>query len=123
MEPNAGIIVRVLKRLKTAVGYHELGMNRHALRCLDSLASLGKIGPFDLVADVLRDQFANHHGNLVSAAKALEIVACMLPTTARNAVQLTLAACYGSSDSGRAAANNRGRARGAKLAEQPKPAY
>ena len=37
MESNAGMIVRVLKRLKAAVGYHELGMTRHALRCLDSL--------------------------------------------------------------------------------------
>ena len=42
----------VLKRLKAAVGYHELGMTQHALRCLDSLASLGEIGPFGLVTDV-----------------------------------------------------------------------
>ena len=31
----------------------------------------------------------------VSAAKALEVVACMLPTPARQAIELTLAACYG----------------------------
>src|SRR5208283_2300127 len=39
MKSNAGTIVRVLKRLKAAVGYQELGMTKHALRCLDSLES------------------------------------------------------------------------------------
>ena len=46
MESNASKILRLLKRLKAAVGYHELGMTQHALRCLDSLASLGEIGHF-----------------------------------------------------------------------------
>ncbi len=80
MEANAIKTVRVLKRLKTAIGYHELGMKQHALRCLDSLAALGKIGPFGLVADVLRDEFTNDRQ--VSAEKALDIVACMLPAPA-----------------------------------------
>ena len=49
MDSNAGMIVRVTKRLKAAVGYHELGMRQHALRCLDSLDLLGEIGPFGVV--------------------------------------------------------------------------
>ncbi len=73
MKTNAGMIVRVLKRLRAAVGYHELGMTQHALCCLDSLPSLGKIGPFGLVAEVMRDEFVTHPANHVSAAKALEI--------------------------------------------------
>ena len=40
MKSEATTIVRVLKRLKAAVGYQELGMTQHAVRCLDSLASL-----------------------------------------------------------------------------------
>jgi len=60
MESTAGMIVRVLKRLKTAVGYHELGMTLQALRCLDSLASPGKIGPFRPVQAVLRDEFLSN---------------------------------------------------------------
>jgi hypothetical protein len=44
------MIVRVLKRLKAAIGYHELGMTQHALRCLDSLDLLGKI---DTLASLL----------------------------------------------------------------------
>ena len=39
MEANAIKTVRVLKRLKAAVGYHELGMKQHALQCLDGLAA------------------------------------------------------------------------------------
>ena len=119
MEPNAGIIVRVLKRLKAAVGYHELGMTQHALRCLDSVASLGKIGPFGLVTDVLRTELV---ANRVSADKALEIVACMLPTPARHAIQLTLAACYGPVNDRSMAANSRASARGAKPEHRPNPA-
>ena len=106
MESNAGMIVRVLKRLKAAVGYHELGMTQHALRCLDSLTPLGTIGPFGLVTEVLRGEFVEHPENHVSAAKALETIACMLPTPARNAIRMTLAACYGQgNDAGRSANN------------------
>ena len=119
MEPNAIKTVRVLKRLKAAIGYHELGMTQHALRSLDSLAPLGKIGPFSLVADVLRDEFSSDRH--VSAEKALDIVACMLPTPARRAVQMTLAACYGSEDSQRSA-NYVAVVRGAAPAAEPKPA-
>jgi hypothetical protein len=119
MEPNAIKTVRVLKRLKAAVGYHELGMTQHALRCLDGLAPLGQIGPFGLVADVLRDEFSNVRH--MSAEKALDMVACMLPTHARRAVQLTLAVCYGSEDN-RRSANDRAVFRGAAPAAEPKPA-
>ena len=122
MEPNAGKIVQVLKRLKTAVGYHELGMTKHALGCLDSLVSLGKIGPFGLVADVLRGEFVKHAENHVSAAKALEIVACMLPTPASHAVQMTLDACYGQPSDNSRAANIVACSRGVKPESQPKPA-
>ena len=121
MKPAEGTMVRKLKRLKTAVGYHELGMTRHALRCLDSLAQLGRIGPFTLVADVLRDEFVQKRENSASAAKALEIVACMLPTAGRHAVQLTLATCYGQSGDTARSVNTAAIARGAKSA-QPKPA-
>ena len=122
MESNAGMIVRVLKRLKAAVGYHELGMTHHALRCLDSLESLGKIGPFGLVQEVLRDEFVKDRDNHISAAKALEVVACMLPTPARHAIRMTLDACYGPiGDVGRTA-NSVARARGAKPDVKPKPA-
>jgi hypothetical protein len=119
--PNAEMTVRVLKRLKAAVGYHELGMTRHALRCLDSLTELGKIGPFGLVVEVIRGEFLRGPEKHLPAAKALEIVACMLPTPGRHAVEMTLAVCYGPGDTGRAA-NNRAVARGVKLAGQPKPA-
>ena len=91
MDSNEAMIVRVLKRLRAAVGYHELGMTRHALLCLDSLASLEKIGPFALVADVLRGEFVWHQENHFSAAKALETVACMMPMSVRNAIQCSFA--------------------------------
>ena len=120
METNTSMILRVLKRLKTAVGYHELGMTQHALRSLDSLASLGRIGPFALVAEVLRGEFLGNRENQI--AKALETVACMLPTPARNAIEMTLAACYGQVNGVGRAANSVARARGAKPEGQPKSA-
>jgi len=122
MESNASVIVRVLKRLKTAVGYHELGMTQHALRCLDSLVSLGKIGPFGLVQEVLRAEITRNREDHVSAAKALEVVACMLPTPARQAIELTLAACYGQVNGVGRTANSVARARGAMPEGQQKPA-
>ena len=73
-------------------------MTQHAVRCLDGLASLGKIGPFGLVADVLRGEFTRNREDHIPAAKALGIVACMLPPPARHAVEMTLAACYGQLD-------------------------
>ena len=120
MKSNTTTMVRVLKRLKAAAGYHELGMTQHAVKCLDSLGSLGKIGPFGLVADVLRGEFIRNRGDHIPAAKALGIVECMLPTPAGHAVRLTLAACYGQLDMGRAA--NVARARGAVPEDHPKPA-
>jgi len=122
MESNAGMIVRVLKRLKTAVGYQELGMTQHALRCLDSLASLGKIGPFGLVQEVLRGEFIKNRETDISAAKALEVVACMLPTPARQAIKMTLAACYGQASGQGRGANSVACARGAKPERRPNPA-
>jgi hypothetical protein len=120
MERNTDIILRVLKRLKTAVGYQELGMTRHAMRCLDGLAELGKIGPFGLVADVLRDEFAKNRESYFPAAHALEMVACMLPSPARHAVEMTLHACYGQASEAARSANIAAGARGVK-APQPKP--
>ena len=119
MESNAGMIVRVLKRLKAAVGYHELGMTQHALRCLDSVVSLGKIGPFALVEEVLRGEFIKDRENCISAAKALEAAACMLPMPARHAIEMTLVASYRQGNDVGRAANNVARARGAKTEGQP----
>ena len=122
MESNAGKIVRVLKRLKAAVGYHELGMTEHALRCLDSLRSMGGIGPFGLVVEVLRDEFVKHAESHVSAAKALETVACMLPTPASHAMQMTLAACYGQTEDAGRIASIKALARGVKPEGKTEPA-
>jgi hypothetical protein len=105
MESKTITTVRVLKRLRAAVGYYELGMIGHALRCVDSLADFGGIGFFGLVADVLRDEFAK--GGKTSTANALEIVACMLPAPGRRAVRMTLAACYGPENAGGSAREGR----------------
>ena len=122
MESDANMIVRVLKRLRAAVGYHELGMTQHALRCLDSLAPLGQIGPFGLVQEVLRSEFVKDKEQHPSAATALEMAARTLPTPARNAIELTLAACYGQGNDAGRTANGAAPARGAKLKGQSKPA-
>jgi hypothetical protein len=111
MMTNAEMTVRVLKRLKAAVGYHELGMTRHALRCLDSLTELGKIGPFGLVVEVMRGEFLRGPEKHLPAAKALETVACMLTASGRHAVVMTLAVCYGPGDTRTATTPTRNRPR------------
>jgi hypothetical protein len=113
MERNTILIGRILKRLKAAVGYHELGMTQHALRSLDGLSSLGEIRQFEPVIGVLRHEIVKNRENPLSAMSALEAVASLLPKSANDATTLTLAACYGLSDSGRSA-NNAAFARGAQ---------
>ena len=122
MESDASMIVRVLKRLRAAVGYHELGMTQHALRCLDSLSPLGQIGSFGLVQEILRSEFVKDKEQHPSAAEALEMVARTLPTAAKYAVAMTLVACYGQGNDAGLAADDMARARGAKLKGQSKPA-
>jgi hypothetical protein len=100
MKTNPITISRLLRKLRTAVGYHELGMTVQALTCLDSVS--GKIGPFSLVIDVLRAEFLAVESRQVFPASALEIVACMLPVSASRAIKLVLAACFGPSETGRA---------------------
>jgi hypothetical protein len=75
-----------------------------------------------VVQDVLRDVFITNPENRVSAANALEVVARMVSTPARHAIELTLAACYGQGNDVRRAANSVACARGAKTEGQPKPA-
>lgn len=108
MEPQVHMILQVLRRLRTAVGYHELGMTQHALRCLDSLGSLGKIGHFGPIVDILRGEFVRNVQNHVCVASALETAACKAPPPARYMIEMTLAACYGPfNETGRADANTR----------------
>jgi hypothetical protein len=90
--------LRVLKRLRAAVGYSELGMTQQALRCLDIIESFGNIAPFGIVVDILRCEFVKNVENDVSAANALRVVASMLSTSERRAIRMTLAVCYGKID-------------------------
>jgi len=120
METNACKIMRVLKRLKTGVGYHELGMPAHALRCLDSLTQLGKIGPFGLVVELLRDEFSINRETPI--AETMETLARMLPTPAKHAIELTLAACYGQGHDAARTANNKACGRGVQPGIEPKTA-
>ncbi len=94
MDSNTVKLARLFKRLKSAVGYHELGMKRHALESLDSLTDLGELGPFDLVSDVLRGEFPRGSADHLSAASALEVAEGLAPREARRAIRMTLATCF-----------------------------
>jgi hypothetical protein len=97
MDPKAIKLARLFKRLKAAVGYHELGMAEHAVQILGSLASLGDIGPFAFVADILRDEFLRGSADDFSAASALEVAEALAPRDARRAIRMTLVTCFGDS--------------------------
>jgi hypothetical protein len=97
MDRNAVKLARLFKRLKAAVGYHELGMTRHAVQCLDSLTDVGELGPFALVADVLRGEFLRGSADQFSTASALEVAEGLAPREARRAIRMTLVTCFGNS--------------------------
>jgi len=104
MDRKAAKLIRLLKRLKTAVGYHELGMTQHAVRWLDSIFVVGEVGPFALVADILRDEFLRGPADQLAAASALQVAEGLAPRNAHRAIRMTLATCFGDSqetDSGR----------------------
>ena len=46
MNSNFGELIRILKGLRAAVGYHELRMPQHAMRCLHALP-LASINAFE----------------------------------------------------------------------------
>jgi hypothetical protein len=54
MKAEVRTVARVLKQLKAALGYYELGMNPHALQCLDDLLQRNNIAPFRLAVEALR---------------------------------------------------------------------
>ena len=53
MKAEVRTAARVLKQLKAALGYHELGMHSHALQCLEDLLQRDNIGPFRLAVEAL----------------------------------------------------------------------
>ena len=107
MDRNAAKLARLLKRLKAAVGYHELGMMQHAVRCLDSLSVVGEVGAFALVADILRDEFLRGPADQLAAASALEVAEGMAPRAARRAIRTTLVTCFGDSKETESGRNSR----------------
>lgn len=87
-------VVRVMKRLNAAVGYHELGMPQHALQCLTSLWELGDIGPFRTAQRILRTAVLEGREDPGALAKALEEAADRLPPPQKHALWRALGGCY-----------------------------
>jgi hypothetical protein len=87
-----------MPRLRAAAGYHDLGMTRQAVCCLDSVLQMDEIGPFALAAEILRTEFLASSPGFSNAAEALEIAACLLPPPADRALLLVLEECDLSED-------------------------
>jgi hypothetical protein len=118
---EGGKVVRIVKRLRAAAGYHELGMNQHAMASLDALQPLGDIGPFRLVEEILRGEFLKAEKDYGGAAVALEAAARMLPPPENQALWLALSACYREAGDDPRADNSLACARGATPNAQPNP--
>ena len=119
MNAYQALVVRVIKRLKTAVGYYELGMVQDALASLDSLKELGDIGSFVLAEEMLRAEILKTEHRYEAAAQALESAARLLPAPFNQALWVALSECYRQAGNSQGAVNSMGCARGAKLPEPP----
>jgi tetratricopeptide (TPR) repeat protein len=117
MNGEAAIIVRVLKQLNAAVGYHELGMSDDALACLDRLRRLGNIGVFRPAEEILRAEFLTSRQDYGGAAVALENAARMFPSPQNYGLWLALSVCYWQAGEFAQAINSLACARGVKPAE------
>jgi predicted Zn-dependent protease len=119
MNVEDALVVRIIKRLKAAVGYYELGMMQHALDCLESLQSLGDIGPFSIAEEMLTAQILQAEHRYEAAAQALEAAARLLPAPFDQALWMAVSQCQRQAGNMDEAANSLGCARGAKLPEPP----
>jgi len=107
-------LVRVTKRLNTAIGYYELGMTEQAIRAIDSLDELGDVGPFRVAAEVVRFEALRQQQHLADATRTLEAAARLLPAPYDQSVWLALSICFQQAGDSQRAANSLGCARGAK---------
>jgi len=87
-------LIRVLKGLRAAVGYHELRMPQHAMRCLHALP-LATINAFEPVIEILRRGIIRNDADAASIVEALREAAGSAPSPLADACKLTLIACYG----------------------------
>ena len=96
MNSNLGELIRILKGLRAAVGYHELQMPQHAMRCLHALP-LASISAFEPVAEILRRGIIKNKADAASIVEALREAACSVPSPVKDAFNLALVVCYGNS--------------------------
>ena len=94
MKSNLGELIRILKGLRAAVGYHELRMPQHAMRCLHALP-IASINAFEPVIEILRRGIIRNDADAASIVEALWKAACSAPSPVADAFKLTLIACYG----------------------------
>lgn len=119
MEVNLAHAVRLTKHLRSAIGYHELGMTQHALQCLDQAQLIGDIGPWRLAIDMVRGEVLHSAHRYEAAAEALEHAARLTPAPYNQAIWLALSACYREAGDTQRAVDTLACARGVKPPETP----
>lgn len=110
-------LVRVMMRVRHAMGYFQLGMTQHALACLDAAEKLPPLGPFALVIPVLRAEILGGKRSYEEAAKALELLAEKLPPAYGQPLWAALSMCYRHSGDNERAVQSLAYARGVKPSE------
>ena len=110
-------VLRITKRLKAAIGYFELGMLSHAMACLDSLQTVGQIGPFAAAVEVIRAAATNKEAASVDLPASLEAAARTLSGPPSKALWLVISTCYLQAGDEQRASDIMACARGAKLPE------
>jgi tetratricopeptide (TPR) repeat protein len=103
-------LLRVGKRLTQAAGYLELYMPQQAL---ESLESLGPLGPFEAEVEFLRGHALRMQHRYREAARKFKLAAQKLPSQQDEAAWVALSQIYRQVASGLKGMPTPGRARGA----------
>jgi len=110
MRADIAQFIRVSKRLTQAGGYLELGMEQHALDCLDNL---GPLGPFAAEVAVLRGEAFRRQHRFQEAANSFKAAASQMSSPQDRQAYLAMSICYHQAGNVHKAVQMLARARGA----------
>jgi tetratricopeptide (TPR) repeat protein len=115
MTPEHTQFLRIVRRIREATGYAELGMYQHAL---NRLSDLGTPGPLEAEVALVRGEMLRLMGRLEEAEGEFHTAAVKFPSPQDRTAWLALSLLYREAGNASMAASMLGRARGAQSPEE-----